>query len=148
MTDALIINVRYVVPRVVFVVALRVLGVDALDVGGASLEHLHAAVSMACFVVAFAVVEVVVPWRTGGNTPAGLFYRMSCETQERTGADRALFYGLRAVVLFLVLRSPLFAAPSLALFYLSARNMPYDFIPSNPTCDDRDDVAPLTKAQT
>lgn len=147
MTDALIINVCYVVPRIVIVVALRVLGVDASDVGGATLEQLHAVVSMACFVIAFVVVEVVVPWRTDGSTPAGLFYRMSCETQERTGANRALFYGLRAVVLFLILRFPLFVAPPLVLFYLIARKMPYDLIPANPTCDDLDDVAPLTEAQ-
>ena len=137
MTDALIINVCYVVPRIVIVVALRMLGVDAPDVGGATLEQLHAVVSMVCFVIAFVVVEVVVPWRTGGSTPAGLFYRMSCETEERTGANRALFYGLRAVVLFLVLRFPLFAAPPLALFYLIARKMPYDVIPASSTCDDQ-----------
>lgn len=61
--------------------------------------------------------------------------------------NRALFYGLRAVVLFLALRFPLFVAPPLTLFYLIARKMPYDLIPANPTCDDLDDVAPLTEAQ-
>lgn len=133
MTDALIIDACAVAPRIIIVVALHVLDADAPQ---AALDQMNVAVSVACFAVAFAVVEVLVPWRTGGSTPAGMFYRMSCETEVRTGANRVLFYALRAVVLLLVLRFPLFVALPLMLFYLVTRKMPYDFMPANGTCDD------------
>ncbi|WP_273394656.1 VanZ family protein [Thermophilibacter mediterraneus] len=78
--------------------------------------------------VAFAWVEVVVPWRRGGSTPGGAFVRMSCETRERTGARRLAFYAARTVVLGgAYLFFPL-AWPLLALFYLVARKMPYDLV--------------------
>ena len=78
--------------------------------------------------LAFVLVELVRPARHGGSTPGGAFVRMSCETRERTGWRRAAFYLVRLAVLggayfFLPLLWPL-----LALFYLFARRMPYDFI--------------------
>lgn len=58
---------------------------------------------------------------------------MSCETRERAGARRAAFYVLRAAVLRAAVlgASCLFfslAWPVLGLFYLVARQMPYDLV--------------------
>ena len=63
------------------------------------------------------------------STPAGLFYRMSCETRKRAGAARVVFYAERAVVLLLVVAHPLCAGLPLAVFYFFAREMPYDRVP-------------------
>ena len=126
-TDAMIIDLCSVVPRLMVVVGLKVLLGDAFD--EAMLNRVNAVVWVACYIVAFAVVEVVVPWRRDGSTPAGLFYRMSCETRRRTGAARVAFYALRAAALLLVLVYPQYAVLPLAVFYLVARKMPYDFVP-------------------
>ena len=77
---------------------------------------------------AFVWVELVVPWRHGGSTPGGAFVRMSCETRERTGGRRAAFYVLRALVLSGAYFFFPLAWPALALFYLVARQMPYDLV--------------------
>lgn len=79
--------------------------------------------------VAFAVLEVAIPWLHDGSTLGGLFVRMSCETRPRTGWHRALFYAVRSAVLIAVFALPPYAIPILALFYLIARQMPYDFLP-------------------
>lgn len=126
-TDAMIIDVCSVVPRLMVVIGLKVLLGDAFD--EAMLNQVNAVVWVTCYIVAFAVVEVVVPWRRDGSTPAGLFYRMSCETRQRTGAARVAFYALRAAALLLVLVYPQYTALPLAMFYLVARKMPYDFVP-------------------
>lgn len=125
-TDAMIIDVCAVVPRLVMAAGLRLLMGDAFD--EALLNWVNGAMWAGCYVIAFAVVEVVVPWMRDGSTPAGLFYRMSCETRRRVGASRIAFYAARAVVLLLVLRHPLYVGLPLAVFYLFARNMPYDYI--------------------
>ena len=94
--------------------------------GGESWVNGPWALSAGC--VAFALVELAWPALHGGSTPGGAFVRMSCETRERTGARRAAFYLARLAVLggaYLFL--PL-AWPVLALFYLGARQMPYDLI--------------------
>lgn len=126
-TDAMIIDVCSVVPRLMVVIGLKMLLGDVFD--EAMLSRVNTVVWAACYIVAFAVVEVVVPWRCDGSTPAGLFYRMSCETRQRTGAARVAFYALRAVALLLVLVCPQYAVLPLAVFYLVARKMPYDFVP-------------------
>ena len=126
-TDAMIIDVCSVVPRLMVVIGLKVLLGDAFD--EAMLNQVNAVVWVTCYIIAFAIVEVVVPWMRDGSTPAGLFYRMSCETRQRTGAARVAFYALRAVALLLVLVYPQYAALPLAVFYLVARKMPYDFVP-------------------
>ena len=126
-TDAMIIDVCSVVPRLMVVIGLKMLLGDVFD--EAMLNRINAVVWVACYVVAFAVVEVVVPWRRDGSTPAGLFYRMSCETRRRTGAARVAFYALRVAALLLVLVYPQYAMLPLAVFYLVARKMPYDFVP-------------------
>ncbi len=128
-TDAMIIDVCSVVPRMVVVVGLRVaLGESSVD--AAFLDRFNAVASLVCFVVAFVIVEVVVPWRSGGCTPSGMFYRMSCETRERAGLRRTAFYALRAAMLFALMVFPRFALLPLALFYLAARQMPYDLVPA------------------
>ena len=126
-TDAMIIDVCSVVPRLMVVIGLKMLMGDAFD--EAMLNRANVVVWVICYGLAFAVVEVVVPWRRDGGTPAGLFYRMSCETQQRAGAMRVAFYAARAIVLLLVLVYPQNTALPLAVFYLVARRMPYDFIP-------------------
>lgn len=126
-TDAMIIDVCSVVPRLMVVIGLKVLMGDAFD--EAMLNQVNAVVWVTCYIIAFAIVEVVVPWIRDGSTPAGLFYRMSCETQQRTGAARVAFYALRAAALLLVLVYPQYAVLPLAVFYLVARKMPYDFVP-------------------
>lgn len=83
---------------------------------------------MGIAVVTFSVVEGVVPWFHGGSTPGGGFVRMSCETRERTGARRAAFYAARLAIMGCSCLFFPMAWPLLALFYLVARRMPYDFI--------------------
>ena len=78
--------------------------------------------------VAFVLVEGVLPWFHEGSTPGGGFVRMSCETRERTGARRAVFYAVRLAVLAGAFVYFPFAWPVLGLFYLVARRMPYDFL--------------------
>lgn len=80
----------------------------------------------------FAIVEGVVPWTHGGSTPGGLFTHMTFETKQRNGGWRLFFYGLRMVVLALALLYPPYAFPLLGVFYLIARQMPYDLLPSEP----------------
>lgn len=76
----------------------------------------------------FVLVEGVLPWMHAGSTPGGGFVRMSCETRERTGARRVVFYLARLVVLGAAYLFIPFAWFALALFYLVARRMPYDFL--------------------
>ena len=84
--------------------------------------------AVAVAVVAFVVVEGVVPWVRGGSTPGGGFVRMSCETRERTAGRRALFYLARLAVLGFACLAPSVTWWALALFYLVARRMPYDCV--------------------
>lgn len=77
---------------------------------------------------AFLWAECVRPWRHGGSTPGGSFVRMSCETRERSGARRAAFFAARTATLGTALLFLPFLWPALALFYLVARKMPYDFV--------------------
>ncbi|WEV69408.1 VanZ family protein [Bifidobacterium sp. ESL0775] len=85
----------------------------------------------------FVVFEVLIPVTHRGQTLGGRFTHMSCETKERHGLARALFYVVRLLVL--VLATMLFAAPTrqlgvivliaLVVFWLVAHQMPYDLIP-------------------
>ena len=101
------------------VLALAMLGVS---------EGVRGHVMDVVLYAAFAWVELVVPWRHGGSTPGGSFVRMSCETQERMGGRRAVFYVLRVVVLGGAYFFFPLAWPILALFYLVMRAMPYDLV--------------------
>ena len=101
----------------------------ALGLGFAGVpEGVRSQLMDAVLYAAFVWVEFMLPWRHGGSTPGGAFVRMSCETRERAGLRRVAFYVLRTLVLggayfFLPL-----AWPVLALFYLVARQMPYDLV--------------------
>jgi glycopeptide antibiotics resistance protein len=101
--------------------------------------------------LALIVFEVWVPVTHHGQTLGGMFTHMSCETKTRQGFARFAFYALRLVTLMLVLQVlglstgtgsnvfGLFGASSarvgwtaivaLAIFWLVARQMPYDLIP-------------------
>lgn len=103
--------------------------------------------------LAFAVFEVWIPAAHRGQTLGGMFTHMSVETKARQGWLRAVFYAGRTVVLVLALQIfgigngtssnvfGLFGASSarigwiaiaaLALFWLVARQMPYDLIPGS-----------------
>lgn len=85
-------------------------------------------VMLAVPVATFVLVEGILPWRHGGSTPGGGFVRMSCETRDRAGIRRVVFYLVRLAVLGLSYLFFPFAWPLLVLFYLIARRMPYDFI--------------------
>lgn len=130
-TDFMIIDVCYVVPRIVIAVGLRMLYGESADMAAVPLEQVDEVASLVCFAIAFIFVETTVPWRHDGSTPAGMFYRMSCETKERTGNARKAFYAARSVVLFVLMLFPRYVAIPLALFYLITRKMPYDFIPGS-----------------
>lgn len=78
------------------------------------------------------IVEGVIPWTHGGSTPGGMFTHMTFETKPRSGGWRLLFYGLRMAVLALALLYPPYAFPLLGIFYLIARQMPYDLLPAAP----------------
>ena len=106
-TDVMMIHLCAVVPRLMVAAGLRLMTGDAFD--EALLALVNGEMWIACYLVAFAVVELVVPWMRDGSTPAGLFYRMSCETRKRAGAARVVFYAERAVVLLLVVAHPLCA---------------------------------------
>ncbi|MDF7665965.1 VanZ family protein [Bifidobacterium sp. ESL0745] len=88
-------------------------------------------------VVSFAIFEVLIPVTHRGQTLGGMFTHMSCETKERHGGARVLFYLVRLLVLMLC--TTLFAQPTrqlgiivlvaLVIFWLFAHQMPYDLIP-------------------
>lgn len=138
-TDAMIIDFCFVIPRIIIFVGTKLLLGDTSDALSTSesvfgqsdltISQINEIVSMACFVIAFAVVEIIVPWRNDGSTPAGMFYRMSFETKKRSDVYRVIFYSIRSVVIFALLIYLRYLLLPLALFYLIARKMPYDFIP-------------------
>ncbi len=138
-TDAMIIDFCFVIPRIIIFVGTKLLLGDTSDALSTSesvfgqsdltISQINEVASMACFVIAFAVVEIIVPWRNDGSTPAGMFYRMSFETKERSDVYRVIFYSIRSVVIFALLIYLRYLLLPLALFYLIARKMPYDFIP-------------------
>lgn len=76
----------------------------------------------------FVLVEGVWPWFHKGSTPGGAFVRMTCETRDRVGVRRAAFFLARVAVLAASCLFFPFAWPALALFFLIAHRMPYDFI--------------------
>ena len=130
LTDFVIIDVCSVAPRIVIATGMKVALGDGFAPDDPLLHQLNFAISTVCFVIAFAIVEVVVPWRCSGCTPAGMFYRMSCESAPRRGGSRTAFYAVRAAALFALMAFLRYAALPLAIFYLVTRRMPYDFVPS------------------
>lgn len=130
-TDAMIVDICSVVPRIALMAGINLAFGGSSDVLSIPLERINEAISVVCFAVAFIAIEIVIPWRHGGCTLSGMFYRMSCETQVRTGCQHAMFYGLRSVTILLLMLFPKYVALPLCLFYLAARRMPYDFVPSS-----------------
>lgn len=95
-------------------------------------DDASAAVSLIAMIAAlavFLVVEVVFPWLHGGQTPGGMFVRMSIEGHPREKAYRAAFYSARLLsILALFILTPI-ALPVVLIYYLIRREMPYDAIP-------------------
>ncbi len=81
-----------------------------------------------CFVVSFATVEIVIPFKNNGSTPGGAFVRMSFETKNRTGIKRIGFYAIRTVVLVLLFLFPLYIIFGSFIYYIIKHEMPYDAI--------------------
>lgn len=102
---------------------------DALSITSPDAATVTTAVSFAVNAALLLIIEWALPWKHDGSTPGGGFIRMSCETKERTGAKRALFYVVRLATFFCTFIFFSVLAPALAVFYLIARRMPYDYLP-------------------
>ncbi len=134
--DSMIIGFCTIVPwlfcavmsEFVFNTSFELFGLNAAQTGNVSL--------VVCATIAFVVVEVIVPWHYGGSTPGGGLVRMTFETVERKGSFRVLFYAVCTATLAVVFGIPQYAAPILMIFYLFARQMPYDYIPDGQTAKD------------
>lgn len=96
------------------------------DGGGAA--GIAGSVAVLVTFVAFLVVEVLVPWISGGQTPGGAFVRMTVEEHPRSEGYRVMFYGARMLVIVGCLVMPLVLL-IVAIYYLAKRQMPYDAIP-------------------
>lgn len=130
-TDAMIIDVCCIVIRAVLIAGLGIIFGRDPDVGAIQTDRINEMLMLPMFVVAFIVVEVVIPWRHDGCTPAGMFYRMSFEMRKRTGANRAIFYAARSAMIFLLLLFPKYLLIPFAAIFLIMRKMPYDLIASD-----------------
>ena len=127
--DLTIVWLAAVVPYGVVALALEAAGAPALQLPGFTAAQTVDAVMGACAVVAFVLVEVVIPWTHDGSTPGGSFVRMTFETHPRTTGYRAVFYLARMATLIAALFVWPWLILLLLLFYLIKREMPYDLIP-------------------
>lgn len=93
--------------------------------------------------VLFTLVELVWPVLHKGMTLGGGFVRMSCETKDRDGMMRALFYVLRTLVFAAVVLYEPFIGLVVPVFYLFAHRMPYDFLPGDFYPSDSIEIAQL-----
>lgn len=95
-------------------------------------ENAYAIVSIISMIAAltmFLIVEVAVPWFRNGQTPGGMFVRMSVEGHTRDKSHRIAFYSARLLcILSLFILTPI-AFPVALIYYLICRQMPYDAIP-------------------
>lgn len=92
--------------------------------------------SIYCDTLCFLLFETVWPALHKGMTPGGALVRMTFETKERHGFERALFYVVRVVVLeIMVIWVPVLSV-FMIIFYLFARRAPYDFLPGKPYAED------------
>lgn len=98
-------------------------GLDAMQT-----EWLFVVIDM---VLAFAIIEGIIPWLNDGSTPGGALVHMSFETVPRTGWKRLGFYAVRTLTVALLLAMPAFFVIPVAIFYLFARKMPYDCLPAS-----------------
>lgn len=127
--DLVIVWLAAVVPYGVVALGLEAVGASALQLPGLTAAQTVDAVMGACAVVAFVLVELIIPWTHDGSTPGGAFVRMTFETHPRTTGYRALFYLVRTATLVATLFVWPWLVLPLLLFYLVKREMPYDLIP-------------------
>jgi glycopeptide antibiotics resistance protein len=97
-------------------------------------ESGRSALSAIVFAIVFAVAQILIPWISRGQTIAGRFVHMTCETKDRQGTGRIVFYIVRFAVLYAatVLQTnnwSLLLILALAIFWLVKRCMPYDLLP-------------------
>lgn len=86
-------------------------------------------IAMVATLVVFVIVEAVFPWMHNGQTPGGMFVRMSIEGHPREQPYRIAFYSARILcILALFILTPI-ALPVILIYYLICRQMPYDAIP-------------------
>lgn len=83
------------------------------------------------WLVAFVIMEVIIPWFNNGSTLGGMFVRMTCESRSRTTGRRLLFYAVRAVTIIAIIWAPLcfIAIPVILMLYLANRRLPQDLVP-------------------
>ncbi len=80
-------------------------------------------------IVAFTVVEIIVPWVHGGSTPGGTFVHMTIESHKRALGFRVLFYALRTATIVAAVLIPFIMLVVLGIYYLVKHSMPYDQLP-------------------
>lgn len=95
--------------------------------GGLHTGIAGSATVLALFVV-FIVIEVLMPWVSGGQTPGGAFVRMTVEEHPRSERYRLMFYGARMLIIVGCLIMPPMIIV-VGIYYLAKRQMPYDAIP-------------------
>lgn len=127
--DALIIGLFTFGPWLFCDLLSEVLTDQPFALPGMNAAQTENAFALVCFILSFAAVELLIPWRKRGSTPGGQIVRMTCETKERTGWKRLTFFGARGVFLLLIFVAPQVVIPLTLLFYLFKRKMPYDFLP-------------------
>lgn len=102
---------------------------QAFMVFGMNVVQTESVLTLACFVIGFGGIEIILPWVKDGSTPGGLIVRMSFETKERLRGKRVLFYLVRSAFLILLFTLPQLMIMLTLIFYLVARKMPYDYLP-------------------
>lgn len=127
--DSMIMGIAFLGCWIVFSTGVEVLFGNALRDAGLEFPQVSGTIAIIFMLGVFALMEVVVPWLNDGSTLGGMFTHMTIESKERTLPWRCLFYALRSFILAIFFAFPYFAGFVLAIFYLIARKMPYDFLP-------------------
>ncbi len=127
--DLMIIALCTEGPWLLLALASEALLDEPFTIAGLTATQTEMLMMYVCFALSCAVFEVVVPWCNDGSTVGGKLVHMSFETRKRTGAQRVLFYVVRAAALIAILMFPLALVPVIVIFYLIARKMPYDYLP-------------------
>lgn len=83
------------------------------------------------WLVAFVIMEVIIPWFNNGSTLGGMFVRMTCESRSRTPGRRLLFYVVRSATIIAIIWVPLcfIVIPVILMLYLANRRLPQDMVP-------------------
>lgn len=127
--DITLVQVAAIMPWLVVDLACELIASQPFCLPGLNQGQTMVVCALALGLAAFAVAEVVVPWRHGGSTPGGMFVRMTFESHERTLGNRVLFYALRILTIAATFVIPFVMVPVLGIFYLAKRCMPYDQVP-------------------